>query len=63
MVPHLLYAMGNNAYVDSQRQASIALAVSVHIYVCMECFRQWSHSVLHSVAGICEPVSLCQEPC
>ena len=29
-VAYLMYAMGNTAYVESQRQASIALAVSYH---------------------------------
>ena len=28
VVPHLLYSMGNTSYVDSQRQAAVALAVS-----------------------------------
>ena len=32
VVAYLLYAMGNTAYVESQRQASIALAVSYQYY-------------------------------
>ena len=28
VVPHLFYSMGNTLYVDSQRQAAVALAVS-----------------------------------
>ena len=28
VVPHLLYSMGNTSYVDSQRQAAVALVVS-----------------------------------
>ena len=30
VVAYLMYAMGNTSYVESQRQASIALAVSSH---------------------------------
>lgn len=31
VVPHLLHAMGNTAYVDTQKQASLTLAVSHYI--------------------------------